>query len=427
MIKIGQIGKGNFGNKILSKLKNIKGVEISWVCDSQGSWWEQKKVDWVIVASPNEFHYEQSKHFLENKTNLFCEKPGTLCTESLNELIQLSKKNNLYFYVDDVLIYEDIKPTNSFIYKKWGETFSNLIDRIAYHHFYLIYNQIQNKTLPKIKIIKNENNHKSFELKFHSDTYNGYGVSTQSYKFEYDFNWYKKKFHNIESQFKGDALEEMLTQVLFKRVNFDENHTRSLFASKISNLVKNQLYGKCAIIGGGIYGCTAATKLRDKGFIVDLYEAEKDIMMAASGINQYRIHRGYHYPRSLETIKSCKDNEPSFLKNYQKSILRSNKHYYSIASKESLITPEEYLTVLDKMKLEWDIVDTIPNCDLTIQVDEKLYNPNILRETCLERLKGNGINLILNTKAQNLKGYKHIIYSTYAANSNIQVIILQDI
>ena len=59
MIKIGQIGKGNFGNKILSKLNKIKGIEITWVCGSQDSWWKQKKVDWVIVASPNEYHYEQ--------------------------------------------------------------------------------------------------------------------------------------------------------------------------------------------------------------------------------------------------------------------------------------------------------------------------------------------------------------------------------
>ena len=50
MIKIGQIGKGNFGNKILAKLNKIKGIEITWVCGSQDSWWKQKKVDWVIVA-----------------------------------------------------------------------------------------------------------------------------------------------------------------------------------------------------------------------------------------------------------------------------------------------------------------------------------------------------------------------------------------
>ena len=141
-IKIGQIGKGSFGKKILSKLKSINNVSIEWVCGSQDKWWKQEKVDWVIVASPNEFHYEQVKYFLENNINVFCEKPGTLCLNSLKELIELSLKNNLHFYVDDVLMYENIKPTNNFIYKKWGGSSSNIIDRIAYHHFYLLHNKI---------------------------------------------------------------------------------------------------------------------------------------------------------------------------------------------------------------------------------------------------------------------------------------------
>ena len=129
MIKIGQIGKGNFGNKILSKLNKIKGIEITWVCGSQDSWWKQKKVDWVIVASPNEYHYEQSKHFLENKTNVFCEKPGTLCNESLKELIQLSEKNNLCFYVDDVLIYAK-SPKEITIYENECSPVSDVLSKI---------------------------------------------------------------------------------------------------------------------------------------------------------------------------------------------------------------------------------------------------------------------------------------------------------
>ena len=72
MIKVGQIGRGNFGKKLLFNLSKIEGIEVSWVCNSQDFWWEQEKVDWVIVASPNEFHYEQSKYFLENETNVLC-------------------------------------------------------------------------------------------------------------------------------------------------------------------------------------------------------------------------------------------------------------------------------------------------------------------------------------------------------------------
>jgi hypothetical protein len=99
MIKIGQIGKGNFGNKIYSKLKNLPNINIEWVCGSQDKWWKQTKVDWVIIASPTEFHYEQSKYFLENQINVFCEKPGTLSVDSLKELIDLSIQNNLCFYI----------------------------------------------------------------------------------------------------------------------------------------------------------------------------------------------------------------------------------------------------------------------------------------------------------------------------------------
>ena len=420
-IKIGQIGKGSFGKKILSKLKKIDNISIEWVCGSQDKWWKQNKVDWVIVASPNEFHYEQAKYFLENNTNVFCEKPGTLCSKSLKELIQISKKNNLNFYIDDVLIYENIKPTNNFIYKKWGGLGANIIDRMAYHHFYLIYDRVKDIESKEIKIIKNNVNHKSFKISFLDVHYNGYGVEHINYNFEYDFNWYKEKIHNIEPQYKKDALHHKLNLVIQEKVNFNLNLKRSLFATELSEEVKNKIYGKCAVVGGGIYGVTAAIKLKTIGFNVDLYEAEDDIMKAASGINQYRVHRGYHYPRSYDTIMSCKNNEPSFIKYYHRSIVNNNiDHFYSISSKDSLTSPEEYLSILDKTGLEWEIVESQPECDLTIRVNEKLYNHNTLRKICNERIYGNGVNLILNTKiTKELKGYKYKIYATYASLNDL--------
>ena len=411
LIKIGQIGKGSFGKKIMSKLHSIEGVSIEWVCGSQDKWWKQEKVDWVIIASPNEFHYEQAKYFLNNKINVFCEKPGTLCSKSLKELIKLSKQNNLYFYVDDVLIYEDIIPQKNFIYKKWGGSSANIIDRMAYHHFYLIYDTLLNISNLKIEVLNNSNNHKSFKLIF----------DKKQFSFEYNFNWYKSKIHNISPQYNGDALEKMLQHVLLGKADFNLNIQRSLFATQLSEYVKKSLYGKCAVVGAGIYGITAATKLRTKGFEVDLFEAEDDILKAASGINQYRIHRGYHYPRSLDTIKSCKNNEQSFIKYYNQSILdRDSKHYYSIATEDSLTTSEQYLTVLDKAGLEWKITDTLPNCDLTIETKEKFYNPTILKNICYNRIIGNGINLNTNTRiTKELKEYKYNIHATYSALNSL--------
>lgn len=411
VIKVGQIGRGSFGKKILSKLNSIDNISVDWVCGSQDKWWDQTPVDWVIIASPNEFHYEHAKHFLEKNTHVFCEKPGTLCLESLKELIELSKLNKLHFYVDDVLVYENPIPQNSFEYKKWGGLSANIIDRMAYHHFYLIHENLKYNNLPDINIIKNEVSHKIFELDFGS----------LNFKFEYDFAWYKQKIHNIIPRYEGDALKEMLTCVLYEKVDFSLNHERSIFATTISEYVKKHLYGKCAVIGAGIYGITTATKLRTKGFEVDLFEAESDILQAASGINQYRIHRGYHYPRSVETIMSCKNNEQSFIKYYHRSILnRDSKHYYSIASNDSLTTAEQYLSVLDKTGLEWKIVDPLPNCDLTIETRESFYNPNILKSICQNRITGNGINLKLNTRInENLKGYKFNIHATYSGLNSL--------
>ena len=418
MIKVGLLGYGSFGKKIESKLNNIENVSIEWVCTSQDEWWTNViDLDWVIIATPNEFHYEQAKHFLEKGINVFCEKPGTLCLKSLRELINISKQNDVNFYVDDVLMYEDIKPTNQFIYKKWGGLSTNIIDRMAYHHFYLMYDMslLNLKNPIKIEVGKNNTNHKIFTLFF----------DDKKYMFEYDFNWIQPKIHNIKPQYNGDALEKMLKHVLLGKVDFHLNHQRSIFATLISELVKKHLYGRCVVVGAGIYGITAAVKLKTSGFDVTIFEKEDDILKAASGINQYRIHRGYHYPRSLDTIKSCKDNEQSFIRHYNQSIVNGDvEHYYAIAKEDSLITPKQYLKVLSKSGLEFDIVDNLPNCDLTLKVDEKLYDPKALKEICLNRIKGNGIKLRLNKEIQDknrVRDYKYRIYSTYSSLNKFKI------
>ena len=406
-IKVGQIGKGSFGKKILSKLENITNVSVEWVYGSHDKWWESSgDLDWVIISSPNEFHYEQTRHYLQRGVNVFCEKPGTLASHSLKELIELSKTNNVCFYIDDVLIYEEILPTNDFVYKKRGGLSANIIDRLAYHHFYLVYDMIGESTPTNIDVITNDLRHKVFEINF----------GNSKFKFEYDFGWRKQKVHNITPRNGRDALETMLTRVLYKDVNFELNHRRSIFATQVSEEVKKVLYGKCAVVGGGIYGVTVATKLKVSGYDVVLYEADGQILNRASGINQYRLHRGYHYPRSSETIESCKTNEDSFIKYYNQSIVNGDiKHYYSIASDESLVTAQEYLTTLDDAGLPWAIVDPLPNCDLTIEVDEKLYDPNTLRMLCEKRLYGNGVDVKLNEKVNKITGYKHVVYSTYSS------------
>ena len=61
---------------------------------------------------------------------------------------------------------------------------------------------------------------------------------------------------------------------------------------------------KVAVVGGGIFGAAAAIEIATLNVDVTIFEREHDLLQAASGINQYRLHRGYHYPRSTETALS---------------------------------------------------------------------------------------------------------------------------
>ena len=73
-IKIGQIGKGQFGSKILSKLKTLD-VEVKWIAGSNDKWWLKDKVDWVIIASPNELHLSHLALRAYYDTPVLLEKP----------------------------------------------------------------------------------------------------------------------------------------------------------------------------------------------------------------------------------------------------------------------------------------------------------------------------------------------------------------
>ena len=229
--RIGQIGKGSFGNKIISKINSIDDFFLSWVYGSQDKWWASSSVDWVIIATPNEYHYEQAKYFLNKGVNVFCEKPATLSLDQLKNLIQFADSKNLQFYIDDVLVYENIKPTNKFIYKKQGGNLGNIINRMAYHHFYLIHQMIGNIKPTNLSIEINEPNNKIFTINF----------SEFEYYFEYDFDWNKGRIHNINPQFTGDALQSMLKNVLSYNVDYKQNHERSLYSSEVCNWVSLQL------------------------------------------------------------------------------------------------------------------------------------------------------------------------------------------
>lgn len=58
---------------------------------------ESTEIQAVYIASPNAFHYQQSKFMLEHKKHVICEKPITCSKQETEELIQIAKENHIIF------------------------------------------------------------------------------------------------------------------------------------------------------------------------------------------------------------------------------------------------------------------------------------------------------------------------------------------
>ncbi len=182
---------------------------------------------------------------------------------------------------------------------------------------------------------------------------------------------------------------------------------------------------KCvAVIGGGVFGCTTAIEIAHAGFSVTLFERAEDIMTAASAINQYRMHRGYHYPRSNETILSCLEATPLFEEEYKEAIIAHHDHYYAIAKEGSKLTGAEYLAVLEKHHLPYVIEKpehlNHDMLDVVIRADENLYDPFVLKSIFHERLRENGVEIRCNEHVyvDDLSDYDAVVVATYASLNN---------
>ncbi len=181
---------------------------------------------------------------------------------------------------------------------------------------------------------------------------------------------------------------------------------------------------KIAVVGGGVFGTTAAIKLKEAGYEVDLYEQNSDIFCAASGINQYRLHRGYHYPRSKTTALSARYAEDSFREDYGEAVMDENDHYYAIATEGSRVNAEKYLNFCKECELEHEKTDLDQHfapgmVELVVKGKEAVFDPVKLKEIIWAKLKKLQVKVHLNTPftGDDIDRYDFVVNATYA-NSN---------
>jgi hypothetical protein len=174
---------------------------------------------------------------------------------------------------------------------------------------------------------------------------------------------------------------------------------------------------KIAVAGAGIYGATAAIRLAERGHQVSLFDP-LGVMRAASAINQYRVHSGYHYPRSPETITETLQARQEFNEAFAPAIVRNSRHYYAIPREGSRTCPHEYEQIMRSHGLslhacrpEWMNFAYIDQC---YEVEENIYDPDLLRSVIESRLDALGIKLVQSVFFREMRGdYDFVIWATY--------------
>lgn len=178
---------------------------------------------------------------------------------------------------------------------------------------------------------------------------------------------------------------------------------------------------KVAIVGGGVFGSTLALDFDALGLNATLFERRDTLLAEASLANQYRLHRGFHYPRSDHTIIETKKASLLFEKRFQDSVLSNYKNLYAIASSGSQTSAEKYLEVITRNGLKFnqiEIPDFLRGVDLCVESEENLYHPARLREQIENGIKDSNIDLRLSTEFDwsMSEEFDAVVLCTYGSN-----------
>jgi hypothetical protein len=174
---------------------------------------------------------------------------------------------------------------------------------------------------------------------------------------------------------------------------------------------------KIAVVGAGIYGAYSAIRLAESGHTVELFDP-LGVLRAASDINQFRIHSGYHYPRSSETIEETIEARRDFIETFGPAIVRGTNNYYAIPKEGSLTPPDAYEEIMARHRLplrrcnpDWMNFGFIDRC---YEVDENIYDPQALRELLETRIGALRVKFRKKFYTPELRrDYDFVIYATY--------------
>ena len=161
------------------------------------------------------------------------------------------------------------------------------------------------------------------------------------------------------------------------------------------------------VIGGGFYGCEVALALRRQGLKrVIVAEREPAILRRASWVNQARVHKGYHYPRSLPTAARASVSFARFCRDYRFAIHRGRRKIYAVA-RGSRVAPHQFEHFCRTVGAAWRPLER-PASDLfepglidaAYEVEEVAFDAAAIARDLERRLGEAGIEVRLGKSAR---------------------------
>jgi glycine/D-amino acid oxidase-like deaminating enzyme len=151
---------------------------------------------------------------------------------------------------------------------------------------------------------------------------------------------------------------------------------------------------RAAVIGGGIFGVSAALEL-SRTCDVTIIERGAGLFTGATYANHNRHHYGYHYPRSPETALQCLASRASFEGQYGDCLDWDFDNYYCVSKTDTKTTAAQYLAFCRETGLAYEevyppagVLDR-KKLALCLKVKEAVYDIAKLRAAVQRKLARN--------------------------------------
>ena len=192
---------------------------------------------------------------------------------------------------------------------------------------------------------------------------------------------------------------------------------------------KSKLQFDAIIIGAGFFGSVLSDFLVNQKKLSKVAVVEKEVtnFQRASSRNQARIHRGYHYPRSLSTANASRRSYELFKTKWPSSVFGNFRHVYAIARHGSKVAPNQFestmraigapLRKLSKQELG-EIFDP-GRVESAYDVTEETFNHQELGYWCQEVLTKPEVDVFYNEKVVEVKRSGELL--DVACESNLRL------